>query len=127
MRGIYGRGQVITGIASGNPFDPVLPVRILVPRNGIGNGQTVLTDEAGLKDVTASLGALTGPGGTKLAGARIRFGMQGAPEGTSRMSTGHWCDALAERPPQNARTIPIWIEVSVRMTNLICQSHTNYR
>jgi len=100
------------GLAHGNPFDPLLPVRILVPRNGIGNGQTVLTDEAGLKDVTASLGPLKGPGGAALTGVRIRYGKQGAPEVTSSLSTGHWCDALAQQPPAGAKTIPVWIEVT---------------
>jgi hypothetical protein len=100
------------GLAHGNPFDPLLPVRVVVPRNGVGNGQTVLTDEAGLKDVTASLGPLKGPGGATLKGVQIRYGKQGAPEGTSRMSTGHWCDALAQQPPAGAKTIPVWLEIT---------------
>jgi hypothetical protein len=100
------------GLSRGNPFDPLLPVRVLVPRNGIGNGQTVLTDEAGLKDVTASLGALKGPGGAQLAGVRILYGIQGAAEGTLNMSPGHWCDALAQQAPQGAKTIPVWLEIT---------------
>jgi hypothetical protein len=100
------------GLLRGNPFDPLLPVRVVIPRNGVGNGQTVLTDEAGLGDVTASLGSLKGPGGATLKGVQIRYGKQGAPEGTSKMSTGHWCDALAQQPPAGAKTIPVWLEIT---------------
>jgi hypothetical protein len=105
-------GFMTFGLVRGNPFDPLLPVRILVPRNGVGNGQTVLTDEAGLAGVTASVGAITGPGGAALPGVRILYGKQEGLESSHKLSTRHWCDHLVGQPPEGAKTIPVWIEVS---------------
>ncbi|MGD0899253.1 MAG: glycoside hydrolase domain-containing protein [Thermoguttaceae bacterium] len=99
------RGKPLTGIATGNPFDPVVPLRILSPRNGVGHGQVVLSDPDGLRGVGASVADFKGPGGAVLpAGAvRIRFAAQDPGF--------HWCDDLLEKPNEGARTIPVWLEV----------------
>ena len=91
------RGMPTKGIAAGNPFDPVVPVRIHVPRNGVGHGQVVLTDLAGLTGVRASVNGLTLP-------VTVKFGAQGA--------NSHWCDELVEQPPASAKTVPVWLQVS---------------
>ena len=105
QEGITSRGAMCTGLHMGNPFDPLLPVRILVPRNGIGNGQVVLTDPNGLKNVTAGLTELRGAGNAtiKSDGVRIRYG---------RQNLLHWCDELTDTPPDGVRTMPVWVEVS---------------
>jgi hypothetical protein len=102
---IVPRSAMTQGLASGNPFDPVVPIRIQVPRNGIANGQVVLSDPAGLRNVSASLGDLIGPGGAKMASGAgaVRYAAQG--EDT------HWCDELLAEPPPGATVIPIWVEV----------------
>jgi hypothetical protein len=99
------RGRAITGIATGNPFDPVLPIRILAPRNGVGHGQAVLSDPDGLHGVRASVADFRGPGGAVLPAptVRIRFAAQGPDF--------HWCDDLLEKPAEGAKTIPVWLEV----------------
>jgi hypothetical protein len=99
------RGMPLKGITIGNPFDPVVPVRFLVPRNGVGSGQVVLSDPDGLKGVSAAFGKLQGPGGNSIPaeGVRIWFGTQ-RPE-------MHWCDGLADKAPEGARTVPVWVEV----------------
>jgi hypothetical protein len=99
------RGAMQRGLALGNPFDPVVPLRILVPRNGTGNGQTVLSDPEGLRTVRASLGEFRNLGGAVLPAKAVRiwFAAQG---------NLHWCDELSEQPPQGAKTLPVWLEVS---------------
>jgi len=98
------RGKVYRGIGAGNPFDPLLPIRMAVPRNGVGSGQVVVTDPAGLRSVRADVGALKGPGGELPAGAAvIRYAAQ--------HPAIHYCDALRLEPPADARTVPIWVLV----------------
>ena len=106
QRGIYGRGRTVTGVSHANPFDPVTPVRILVPRNGIGTGMTVLADPAGLHGVSASLKGFMGPNGAVLPASvtHLRFASQNAGF--------HWCDTLLEKPTDGAKTIPVWVEVN---------------
>ena len=104
------RGNCLKGISNGNPFDPVTPVRVFVPRNGIGNGQVVLSDPAGLRDVTAKVGLFTGPKGAVLpeTAVRVRFAAQAADL--------HYCNDLRETPPAGAKTIPVWLEVHAAAT-----------
>ena len=97
----YPRNSEITGITQGNPFDPLLPIRLALPRNGVGSGQVVLTDQEGLRDVSAKIGPLQGPAGVLPAAAvEIRYA------GPSQ--TVHYCDALLLQPPPAAKTLPIW-------------------
>jgi hypothetical protein len=105
-REVYGaRGGSVTGIAVGNPFEPVVPLRIFTPRNGVGHAQVVLSDPGGLRSVSAGLAEFRSPGGATLpAGAvALRYGSQG--------TDSHWCDVLVETPPEGARTIPVWVQV----------------
>ena len=107
-REVYGvRGTAVTGVNMGNPFDPVLPVRILAPRNGVAHGQAVLSDPDGLRGVGAAVSDLQGPRGAVLPArsVRVRFGVQGPDF--------HWCDELREGPPERARSVPVWLRVHV--------------
>jgi hypothetical protein len=102
---IMPRSSITQGLVSGNPFDPVVPIRIQVPRNGIANGQVVLSDPAGLRNVSASIGNLAGPGGAKIpsAAVTVRYAAQGEDL--------HWCDELLSEPPTGATVMPVWLEV----------------
>ena len=105
-RGVMGvRGMPIVGIPAGNPFDPIRPVRILVPRNGVGRGQAVLADPDGLRRVSASVRDLVAPDGALLPAraVRVQFASQG--------SDIHWCDNLLDKPQDGATTIPVWLNV----------------
>jgi hypothetical protein len=95
----------VKGVQAANPFDPVLPVRMVVPRNGVCSGQTVLSDAAGVKDLQAALGPLKGPGGAAIpaAGVQIRFAAQN--------SGVHYCDGLMPEPPRDAKTVPVWLVI----------------
>jgi hypothetical protein len=97
----FPRNGEIRGITQGNPFDPLLPVRLALPRNGVGSGQVVLTDQEGLRDVSVKVGPLKGPAGVLPASAvEIRYA------GPSQ--TVHYCDALLLQPPATAKTLPVW-------------------
>ena len=101
----WGRGLPVKGVQQGNPFDPVRPVRLTVPRNGTGSGQAVLSDPAGLKNVSATLDALKGPGGATLPakGVQIRYAAQ--------HDNIHYCDALSAAPPADVKSVPVWLIV----------------
>jgi hypothetical protein len=97
----FPRNSEIRGITQGNPFDPLLPVRLALPRNGVGSGQVVLTDQEGLRDVSVKVGPLKGPAGVLPAGAvEIRY--------AGPSVTVHYCDALLPKPPATAKTLPVW-------------------
>jgi len=101
----WGRGMPVKGVEQGNPFDPVLPIKVTMPRNGVGSGQTVLSDPDGLRGVAATLEPLKGPAGAVLpAGAvQVRFAVQHPGV--------HYCDALMEKAPEGAKTVPVWLVI----------------
>jgi hypothetical protein len=102
---VWTRGMPVKGVQFGNPFDPVLPIRMAAPRNGACSGQAVLSDPAGLKGVTAALGPMKGPQGVAIppAAVKIRYAVQHADV--------HYCDALMPAPPDGAKTAPVWLIV----------------
>ncbi|MGD0899093.1 MAG: hypothetical protein ABR915_14740, partial [Thermoguttaceae bacterium] len=104
---LWGRGLPVRGVQQGNPFDPVLPVRLTMPRNGVGSGQTVLSDLDGLRNVAATLDDLKGPSGAVIPAAtvQVRYAVQ--------QQVVHYCNALMDRPPEDAKTVPVWLVVRV--------------
>jgi len=101
----WGRGMPVKGVRQGNPFDPILPVRITMPRNGVGSGQAILSDPDGVRGAAASVAPLKGPAGAVLpaSGVQIRFAAQHPGV--------HYCDALMEKAPEGARTVPVWLVI----------------
>jgi hypothetical protein len=103
------RGKLYRGIPRANPFDPVLPVRMAAPRNGVCSGQVVVSDPAGLRGVSAALKSLAGTSGDIPPGAvEVRYAAQHAAM--------HYCDALMPAPPDGAKTVPVWMIVHVPKT-----------
>jgi hypothetical protein len=103
---VGGQSRSIRGILCGNPFDPVLPIRMAAPRNGVCSGQTVVTDLAGLTGLSAKIGLLKGPQGEIPAGAvGLRYAHQ--------HGRWHCCDALRLAPEDGAKTVPVWVIVEV--------------
>jgi len=99
----WGRGMPVRGVQQGNPFDPVPHVRLTMPRGGVGSGQAVLSDPGGLRGVTAALEPLQGPSGAAMpaSAVQIRFAVQHPGV--------HYCDALMEKAPEGAKTVPVWL------------------
>ncbi len=101
------RAAPVVGVLAGNPFDPVRPIRILAPRNGVGVGQTVVTNPAGLKDVKAVVSALQGDGGAMLPAAAIEvlYGIA--------FEHSHYLETMSPTPPRDAATVPVWLRIRV--------------
>ena len=94
------------GLDTGNPFDPLRPVRIAVPRNGNCAGVAVVSDRRGVKGVSAKVSPLTGPGGATLKSdaIEIRYAAQ--------QHESLWCDVLLPAPPAEAKNVPVWLLAS---------------
>jgi hypothetical protein len=104
---LWDRGMPTKGTQVGNPFDPILPLRMAAPRNGVCSGQVVLSDLDGLRDITAALGPLKGPQGATIpaTSVKIRYAVQPAGQ--------HYCDALMPTPPDGAKTMPVWTIIDI--------------
>jgi hypothetical protein len=100
---VWTRGMPVKGVPLGNPFDPPAPIWMAVPRNGVCSGQAVLSDPAGLRGIVATVSDFRGPGGAciRAADAQLRYAVQRAGV--------DYCDALMEKPPENAKTVPVWL------------------
>jgi outer membrane protein assembly factor BamB len=97
----------MNGIRYPQPLATLGPVRIVAPRNGVGSGQAVLCDPAGLYGVRATVGRITGPGGATLPEDCLRVTY------VSKHSLMHTLDALMPEPPQGAATVPLFFVVQV--------------
>ena len=78
---------------------------MLVPRNGVGSGQVVLSDPAGLRGIEAAIGDLKGPAGAAIPAQAVQLRYAVQP------GLLHYCDALMETPPVDAVTVPVWLIV----------------
>ena len=94
------------GLETGNPFDPLRPVRITVPRNGVCAGVAVVSDRRGVKGVSAQVSPLAGPGGATLKpeAIEIRYAAQ--------QHESLFCDVLLPAPPEGAKNVPVWLLAS---------------
>lgn len=100
---LWTRGMPLRGIQMGNPFDELRPVRVSAPRNGVCSGQIIVSDLAGVKDLSASISDFKSSGGATIpaSSVQIRFAHQQA--------NFHYCDALMPSPPARATTVPVWL------------------
>jgi len=104
--GTGARAFPVRGLETGNPFDPLRPVRIAVPRNGTCAGVAVVSDQRGVKGLSAQVSPLTGPGGATLTpeAIEIRYAAQ--------QHEARFCDVLLPAPPDVAKNIPVWLLAS---------------
>jgi hypothetical protein len=100
------RGRPTRGLETGNPFDPLRPVRIAMPRNGNCAGVAVVSDRRGVKGLSAQVGPLAGPGGATLKpeAIEIRYAAQ--------QHEALFCDVLLPAPPAEAKNVPVWLLAS---------------
>jgi outer membrane protein assembly factor BamB len=105
-RGLF-RGAAMNGIRYPNPFATPGPVRIVAPRNGVGSGQAVLCDPAGLYGVQTKVGRIAGPGGATLPEECLRVTY------VSKHSLMHTLDALMPEPPPGAATVPLFLTAQI--------------
>jgi hypothetical protein len=97
------------GLETGNPFDPLRPVRIAVPRNGNCAGVAVVSDQRGVQGLSAKISPLAGPGGATLQPEviEIRYAAHQRSE-----DERPWCDVLLPAPPVSAKNVPVWLLAS---------------
>jgi hypothetical protein len=108
--GFYGWAVLpppMRGLTVGNPFDPLVPVKMVAARNGTCGGQIVLSDTSGLKDVTAQVSALRGPGGSAIPSSAVSIRYAWQEEGAA------FCDGLRAEPKPGATTQGVWVIVEV--------------
>ncbi len=96
-----------TGMRRGNPFDPLRPIRMLGPRGGVASGQVVLSCDAPVGDLKATLGPLAHAKGDVIPAGdiEVRYAAQREDE--------RFCDALLAEPPDGATVVPVWIVAKV--------------
>jgi hypothetical protein len=97
------------GLETGNPFDALRPVRIAVPRNGNCAGVAVVSDRRGVKDVSAKVSPLAGPGGATLKSEAIEIRYAAHQRSEDERP---WCDLLLPAPPAEAKNVPVWLLAS---------------
>ncbi len=105
------RTHLVRGTRLPNAFEPLRPVRMLAPRNGVGIGQVVVSNLDGVKDLSVSVGAL-----------RSTHGSAAIPSSAVEVfyAAGHanvpYCDALMTAPPVGKQTVPVWLRVRAPKT-----------
>ncbi|MCC5828172.1 MAG: hypothetical protein JJU36_01875 [Phycisphaeraceae bacterium] len=92
----------------GDPFAPLSPVSISLPRNGVGSGQIVV---AGVRDgakLKAQVSELVSDQGARLGASdvRIRYGVTDSHDAAIPF------DVLSPVAPRGQSTIPVWLTVS---------------
>ncbi len=60
----------------GDPHEPLKPIGLLAPRNGVATGRVIVSSDAPIAGLRATLAPLAGPGGRKLdaRAAKVRYG-----------------------------------------------------
>lgn len=89
--------------AHGDPFEPLRPVFLVAPRNGLGSGQVVVSAPFILPPVEAAISPLKqGSEEIPASAVHLRFSQV-----TEKMAP------LLERPATNAITQPVWVLVNI--------------
>jgi len=105
------------------PGEPLYPIRICSPRNGVHSGQIVIRSGSELKGLKVTASDLNGPGRIPAAAVRIRYGL---PDGRSYRDAPPVFDGLEEVPVSevpvyswsrnregSAALQPVWVTVHV--------------
>ncbi len=110
LRTSWDRGSLslsAAGFKQGNPFEPLRPVKMIAARNSVCSGQIVVSDPAGLKNVSATLGPLVNKERTRIPDTAIRI------QYAVQQQDARYCDALTDRPATDVPVQPVWIVVDV--------------
>ena len=107
-----------------DPSEPLRPIRICGPRNGVHSGQIVLYCDGAIKGLKVAASDLTGPGKIPATAVQIRYGL---PDGRSRRESAVIFKGLEEVPVTEvpvykwdrdgdtggAAVQPVWVTVRV--------------
>ena len=89
-------------VTYGEPSEPLRPIRLVGPRNGVCSAQVVVSDVRGLQGLSARLGPFAGPAGRTLPASAVRLRYAAPPE-----------DALHDHPAAGARVQSVWVTVDI--------------
>ena len=129
-RGLSAAGTLRAGLSVGNsdvlddsggfelpnPAEPLRPVRIVGPANGLFSGKILVGSDEALKGLSAEMSDVKGPAGTIPAGAAtIRYGFR---LGNDRTAEGMSKKPLPDYPVPAGRgaagvVVPIWVSVKI--------------
>lgn len=89
-------------VTYGEPSEPLRPIRLVGPRNGVCSGQVVVSDVRGVQALSARIGPFAGPGGRTLPPSAAGVRYTAPPD-----------DALNDRPAAGARIQSVWVTVEI--------------
>jgi len=91
---------------SSDPPEPLRPMRLVAPRNGVCSGQVVLGGLVGLDEVVVNVGELNaeGPASIRDEALKVRYAVR---------EEGPYCDTLVEEAPEGQGVVPVWLIVDV--------------
>jgi len=96
--------RVGVDVNSADPFEPLRPVELLAPRNGMASGQVVVSAPAGIGGLSARPGDLKAEGGPLIPSSAIRV---------RYAKLGERFVPLLDAPVDGAKIQPIWLTVKV--------------
>ncbi|MBI5726101.1 MAG: hypothetical protein HZA50_19230 [Planctomycetes bacterium] len=111
--------EVAEDAVCGDPFGTAGPLKMVVARNGTCSGQVVVSSlgppKAGAK-IAATIGPLTNAESKATIppeAVKVRFAQQPRlPGKDDKLTAAYYCDVLADEPPTDARSVPVWITVT---------------
>jgi len=88
----------------GDPHEPLKPVRLVAPRNGVAAGRVIVSSDGPIRGLSANLSELTGPDGRALgaSAAEVRYGKLISLNGSALRD-----DALLARPADRVDPPPL--------------------
>ncbi|MFW6061775.1 MAG: glycoside hydrolase domain-containing protein [Planctomycetota bacterium] len=87
----------------GDPLEPLRPVRLATPRNGVSSGQVVVSSSSDVGSLEATLSDLTSDNGATLDAQNV----------TIRYATLDRVPQLRDRPTGGAQTVPVHLTARV--------------
>ena len=95
-------------------FEPLRPVRVVAPRNGVASGQVVLSGPAVIADIAAQVSDLKGPGTIPAGAVQVRYAARTSLlPGDPAPLRYRWHDVLSPVPPRDQNVVPVWVTVRV--------------
>lgn len=91
-------------VKCGDALEPLRPVRLAAPRNGISSEQVVVSLATDIKGVSAAMGDLKADSGPALPAGCIQVRYATIDDRVPR---------LLDKPPASAQTVPIWLTARV--------------
>jgi hypothetical protein len=85
----------------GDPNEPLRPLRLVLPRNGVGSAQVVVSSDKPIAGLSVEPAPLIGPGRIPAEAVRVRFAL---PDGPRYGNGAQTFDGLELFPPQ---TVPV--------------------